>query len=348
MGHEVHIAHLETADVPPELLASGVTLHALPCRGHHDPMLLLRLLRIIRRVRPDVVQTWILQMDVFGGLAATLSGVPWVLREPASALAWAPNLKTRLRHAVAGTAAAVVANSAGGLRYWAQHPRPVRRVQIANAVPIHAIAAAECARPRDFDLPEDAPVVMFAGRLDEGKNVSVLVKALARVADRRPVVGVIFGRGAERPALEKLIADSGRGDRIFLRDPLPSIFGALKAASLFVTVSRHEGRPNVVLEAMAAGCPLVVSDIPGHREILDESSAAIVSDYDDPEAVADAIADLLANRELAASQAKAAQERVACFDLDQVASAYLDLYRDIVAADPRPAILAGEAARRPE
>src|SRR6185436_12110902 len=92
--------------------------HRIEGLGNHDPRLLVRLVRLLRRARPDVVQTWLTQMDVLGGLAARLVGRPWILSERASALAYPPGLKIRLRERIGRTADAIVSNSAGGDRYW--------------------------------------------------------------------------------------------------------------------------------------------------------------------------------------------------------------------------------------
>src|ERR1039458_5533545 len=58
-----------------------VTFHELPIYGNHDPLLLLRLVKLIRRVKPDLIQTWLLQMDVLGVLAALITGTPFVMTE---------------------------------------------------------------------------------------------------------------------------------------------------------------------------------------------------------------------------------------------------------------------------
>ena len=91
------MGYLAGTPVPDELAESGVHLHPIAHSGNYDPMLFLRLVRLIWRLRPDIVQTWLLQMDILGGLAASLTRTPWLLREPVSGLFWTGGLKTRLR-----------------------------------------------------------------------------------------------------------------------------------------------------------------------------------------------------------------------------------------------------------
>src|SRR5271156_81289 len=80
-GGDVHIAHL----IPPAdrewIQSSAATLHPLRGNHNHDPRLLWQLLRIVRQVKPDLIQTWLPQMDVLGGLAAILSRTPFLITE---------------------------------------------------------------------------------------------------------------------------------------------------------------------------------------------------------------------------------------------------------------------------
>ena len=91
MGHDVHLAYSKEGPDKPEL--PGVVLHQLKLRSNYDPYLLLQLVRLIRRIKPDIIHTWILQMDILGGIAARLNRIPWIFREPNSALAYSMTWK---------------------------------------------------------------------------------------------------------------------------------------------------------------------------------------------------------------------------------------------------------------
>src|SRR5574341_240497 len=115
----VHVALLHDGPNLDRLKASGAQIHRLSGWNNYDPRLLWQLIRLIRQIKPDVVQTWINQMDVLGGTAARLTRVPWVLSERSSARNYPPNLRNRLRAAWGRGAQAVVSNSVGGDAYWA-------------------------------------------------------------------------------------------------------------------------------------------------------------------------------------------------------------------------------------
>jgi glycosyltransferase involved in cell wall biosynthesis len=119
MGHEVHIAYSKEGPNKPEL--PGILLHQLKSRSNYDPYLLWQLVRIIRRIKPDIIHTWILQMDILGGIAARLNRIPWIFREPSSAMGYPPTWKNRLRVRVGSGATAIVSNSFGGYEYWKSH-----------------------------------------------------------------------------------------------------------------------------------------------------------------------------------------------------------------------------------
>jgi glycosyltransferase involved in cell wall biosynthesis len=329
-GHEVHIAYLTGGPAPTGLELAGVRLHPLAHKGTHDPLLVARLIRLVRRLRPDLVQTWLLQMDVLAGLAAFATHTPWVLREAISGAFWTKSVKSQLRRWVAMTADAVVSNSTGGDAYWQSQKPHHRRFVIGNAVAIEAVRAASPMSPTELGLSPDRPIIVSAGRLDEQKNLDVLIRALARVVAERPAYAVIFGEGPLRAPLEALIDRIGANGRILMPGFSTRLWSALKCAQVFVSISRYEGRPNVVLEAMACGLPLVVSDIPAHREILDAETALLVGHYEDPQAVADAVIAALSDRNSAAQRSERALARVLDAGVPRMAEAYERVYTTIL------------------
>ncbi|MGH7551863.1 MAG: glycosyltransferase, partial [Longimicrobiales bacterium] len=99
--------------------------------------------------------------------------------------------------------------------------------------------------------------------------------------------------------------------------------------SVLVSISRFEGLPNAVIEGMACSCPLVVSDIPAHRELLDEDSAVFVS-TDDPVEVADAIRNVLATPEAARERARRARSRAQLYSVAAAVDGFEHVYRTVL------------------
>lgn len=331
MGHEVHIAHTAPiAGTPP----AGVILHRLKCSSNYDPVLLPRLLRLVVTVRPDIIHSWILLMDILCGVTARLTGIPWVLREPSSSMAYPPMFKNRLRVLMARGASCIVSNSTGGDEYWAGKLSHVRRRIILNGLQVECGCDDNEEEMRDY-LVGTLPLIVYAGRLTSdvsgSKNLIQLLDALAIVCKTRRVRGVLCGDGPQRQELERYVADLGLEGTVSFSGHLPScsLMKLLSVASLFVSLSAYEGCPNTVMEAMQCGCPLLVSDIPAHRELLDSDSAVFV-DPDDLEQVAEMIKSLLDDRNGALERADRARIRSQGWTVTRMASAYDSLYREII------------------
>ena len=129
--------------------------------------------------------------------------------------------------------------------------------------------------------------------------------------------------------IQRAVSNAGLGERVSVAGYREDLWSWMKAASAFVSLSRFEGCPNTVLEAMACGCPLVVSDIPAHRELLDESSALLVN-ATDPDAIAAALTSTLTDRDAARRRAEVAAVRVESFSIERVAAAYEALYQRLL------------------
>lgn len=323
-GHEVHVASSRGGVNLARMKAAGVEWHDLGGAGHRDPVIFYRLLRLLRRLRPDVVQTILTPADIMGGAAALLTRTRWVLRESSSAPLYASGLRHRTRLALARMADAVVSNSAGGDAYWRSTKAAPPLYVIPNAVPFDEIAAGAADAPgAGLGLAPDVKVVLYAGRMDEGKNVEGVLAALARLAPEAPFVAVMCGDGPSRPRLERMARELGLADRVVFKGYVDNLWELMRRADAFVSLSRFEGCPNVVLEAMACGCPVVVSDIPAHRELLDERSARFAGPDDAARAAAQLKATLLSGDGGRAGEARA---RVAGRPVGATARMYEQLY----------------------
>ncbi|HEX8255653.1 MAG TPA: glycosyltransferase [Thermoanaerobaculia bacterium] len=316
-GHEITIALLREGPMR-SLIGPGVNVEHIGGWSNYDPRIITGIRGLLRRLKPDVVQSWLPQMDVLVGAATRMQPVPWLLNERSSRLKYQGGLlQYRMRAALGRRADAIVSNSNEGLRYWDEvgATRPLRRL-IPNIVPTPSLAPAEKAA---------RPLIAYVGRLTEGKNVPVLVDALALV----PEADAIFcGSGPLDASLRAQVAARGLSDRVTFAGFVEDVPPILARADVLVLLSDFEGQPNAVLEAMICGCPVVVSDIPAHRELLDDDCAIFV-DGRDPNGVAQALAATLSDAAKAQARAARARERSADFEADRVAAAYEQLYAEL-------------------
>ena len=329
-GWDVHVALVAGGPNLARLQTSGAIIHSLTSLTSYDPRLAWQLARIVRNVKPHIVQVWLLQMDVIAGAVSTVLGIPWILSERASVLAYPPTWKNRLRIAMARRAAAIVSNSSGGDDYWKERAgATVHRVIIPNAVPVDEIDRASADIPVGLAVESDQTMVVSIGRFSPEKNMDRLFDALTDIVQRPRTVGILCGDGPLRPAICQRIAEEGLSDRIFAPGYIAEIWPLLRRADVVVAVAIFEGHPNAVLEAMAAGSPLVVSDIPAHREILDATSALWVDPHD-AGAIAAAVRTVLDDPRAAERRAAAARSQALRWSMAAVAAEYDKLYRFVL------------------
>jgi glycosyltransferase involved in cell wall biosynthesis len=269
----------------------------------------------------DFVQTWLPYMDILGGAAATILGIPWILSERSAEQAYPPSFLQRLRVLIGKRAKVIIANSAGGRDYWiGMGVDPAKVDVISNIVPLDLIDAA----PPMSRAKTDEALIVSVSLLRGEKNLPLLLDALAIVMGRRRARAVLCGDGPLLPAVEKRVADLGIADRLDLVGFVPNVWSWLKAADAMVSVSAFEGQPNAVLEGMACGVPLVVSDIAAHRAILDETSARFVGT--EPQEIADAIdAAITAGRPTECT--RRARARAVELSTDNIVQRYEEIYR---------------------
>lgn len=334
LGVDTHVAVVSRGPNWSRLTATGAAVHQIRARSAHDPLLFPRLFNTIRSVDPDVVQVWLRQMDILGGLAALMLRKPLVVTERASRAAYPPSVKHVVRLRIGGFASAVVANSEEGERYWrGRINRHGRSCIISNAVPTSEIALTP---PVPNVVADGRRLVLFAGRMEPQKNIDILLPALLLALEGDDFDIMFCGEGSLKPRIAEWIDQNALGDRATILGYTPMLWGLMKRASALVCPALFEGTPNVVLEAMACGCPLVVSDISEHREILDES-AALFACPTSPAALASAIRTVLADPGGARLRANAAFARLERFDPPAIARQYLELYRSIL-GEPRVAV----------
>jgi glycosyltransferase involved in cell wall biosynthesis len=338
-GWDVHVGFFVDGPNRERMEPAGVVAHRLPSRvsdaarwevgGTRDPLSPWRIYRLIRSLQPAIVQTWIPAMDLVGGGAALAAGVPWILSERSDPTMFPQLPKIRARAWLARRAAAVVSNSPGGDRYWkGQLGSRVPRHVVPNGVPIDEIRGTPPADLASLGVPADSPLVVYVGRLQRGKNIDILLSALQAVVREGGAVCVLCGQGPMEEEVERSIEARGLRSRVFRVGFVPDVWRWLRRADAFVSVSNYEGMPNSVMEAMAAGAPLVLSDIPAHRGVADEECARFVSGTD-AAAVTAALLDCLRARGPARERVRRAAERAEAWSVAAMARSYADIYRAI-------------------
>src|SRR5699024_364664 len=134
------------------------------------------------------------------------------------------------------------------------------------------------------------PVILAIGRLTYQKGFDILIEAFRKISKKYSMKLIILGEGEQRQELELLINKYALGDRISLQGFVDNPYRYMKRAAIFVLPSRWEGFPNVLVEAMACGVPVVATTCPGGSiEILENGKWGELVEPGDSDALVDAI-----------------------------------------------------------
>ena len=211
----------------------------------------------------------------------------------------------------------------------------------------NGIASPSCSPPdadgrraveNEFGVKEGAPIVAAIGRLTEAKGFRHLISAVARLrlsVGSAPVL-LLFGEGPLRRDLERQVRDEGVADVVKLVGYRNNIQQLLPLFDVVVFSSIWEGLPVALLEAMAAGCCIVGTRIPGIQQAVRDDQEALLARAGSVEELAGGLEKAITNPELRRRLGEAARERfVARFTAGRMVEQYHALYRDIVKSDSR-------------
>ena len=318
----------------PRITAAGARVMPLGLRSPIGlPATVARLAVLIRRLRPDVIQSWLYHADLVATLAraAALWRAPlaWSLRCTDMDLARsapATRLVVRALARLSAVPSVVMSNSEAGLAWHRRLGyRPRRTVVIPNGFETDRFRPDPLARPRLLALarwPQDAVIVGLVARVHPMKDHAGFLAALARTPPA--LHAVLVGRGTEAVAVPRALA--GRVVALGAREDVAALTAGFDIACL---ASRFgEGFPNVLGEAMACAVPCVTTDVGDAAAIV--GAAGIVVPPGDPGALAAALARLAADPERRRALGAAARARVlAEYPLPAVAARYAALWRGL-------------------
>jgi glycosyltransferase involved in cell wall biosynthesis len=340
-----------------ELRALGADVHFLPAADGtvFSWRTAQALLRLLRAQRPDVLHTFLFQMNAYGSLAGRLLGIPVVTSIRSKHYELARKHRLLAWQLMARLSDRVTANSADLRDTFCRHARvPRHRVTvIPNGVDAQRFGGAQrrAAIRQQLDIPPTAPVIGAVGRTHPVKGHRFLVEAMARIAPRWPQARLLLVGDKVEPeftALARIVSARGLGERVIFTGARDDVADLLGAMDVFALPSLSEGMSNALLEAMAAGLPVVATAVGGNPEVLAHGELGVLVPPGAPGELADAIAGILRDYSVARALGERARAYVAqWYDWRQMANRYSLLYDEVCRRHAAPEERTRNRARLP-
>jgi glycosyltransferase involved in cell wall biosynthesis len=311
--HELELVFFEPGPWADELQRAGLQVHVIPSgrlrQAHRWLATVLRLARLLRARRPDLILNWSAKTQLYGAPAALLAGMPgrviwWQHAFPRRG--WLDGSATLLPAAAIGCTSYAAARAQARLL-------PARRTfVVAAGSPVPA--ADEGRAP--VELPDGVPTVGLVGRLQPWKGQDRLLRAQAILRERGNrihtliVGGDSYGLSPQYAAsLQPLVRELGLGGDVTMTGETPDAGPYIARMDILVNASDREPFGIVILEGMARGAAVVAVNSGGPPEFIDDHVTGVLARSGEPEALADAIEPLLHSSALRERIAQAGRRR---------------------------------------
>jgi glycosyltransferase involved in cell wall biosynthesis len=308
-------------------------------QGHRMLPPLFRLRAQLKRRKVAVVHSYLFHANFLGTLAARAAGVPVALVSKRS-LDTYPSRWERTVCRIANRLAdrvMVNAEAVGRNVVTAEGAARDRVTVLPNGIDVARVDAAVARRETPPLTSGRGPVIGTIGRLSEKKGQADLLEAAARVFEHVPTARLcLVGDGPLRATLETRAAELGIRDRVDFTGSIPDGVRKLADFDVFVLPSHMEGMSNGLLEAHAAGVPVVATDVGGNAEVTRDGETGLVVPSRDPLALADAILRLIKDPGRARAMAAAGRKRIDSeFTVQRMVTRMEHLYGGLLEAKER-------------
>ena len=327
-------------ELVPIFRQAGISVHLLRSRSRFDPLALRRLVRLLRDGHFDILHSHLFRADIYAGLAVARLGErrPLLVSTRHNDDRFFLNPFVGLVHyGVSARQDLIIAISDHIARFTVsrgvRHPERVRRVYHGLEPPVTKALEREGQHIRqELGISPDEFLVGNVGRLALQKGQRHLIAAMPLLLERVPRAhAIIAGGGDLEDYLRELASEIGVAERIHVLGPRKDVPALMHAIDVFVMPSIWEGFGLVLLEAMAAGRPIVASRVATIPEVVVDGETGLLVPAGDPLALASALADLAEQPARAARMGEAGRERLRRqFSVEKMVGDTELLYRELL------------------
>ncbi len=314
----------------------GIKISAMNKRPKFDPLLIPRMVKFIKKERIDLIHTHLFTANLWGRIAAWLSGVPVIATEHNQDV-WKKPFHFFLDRVLFGATRKVIFVSKMVEQFYQSHLSAVdgKACVIYNGIDTGKFSGANQAAlnlKKEFGFNDGAKVLGMVGRLVPQKGHVYFLDALSMLrAKGHKVCGLIAGDGPMRDELHTYAYDHGLGNFVAFSGFRSDMENVYRAMDVFVLASQYEGFPLVVLEAMAANVPIVATPVGGVVECLRDNENSLLVPFAESKQLAEALEKLLVNESLRIGLAETALREVQTrFSVEEMARQTEKVYEEVL------------------
>jgi sugar transferase (PEP-CTERM/EpsH1 system associated) len=293
-----------------------------------------RLVRLLTHRKPDIVHTHNLVAHTHAAPAAKLLGIPIVHTKHGRQVTSFRRLPV-LRRLLYGLSdrTAVVSRDTGESLSSKVRIDPAKTVVVYNGIDVGRYTGVDRLRARSaLGLDAEATVFGTVSRLDRVKDHPTMLRAFTKTTHNRDEgIMLIVGDGPERERIERLVSELGIGERVLMPGFSHDVPSMLACMDMYLQPSTEEGLSLTILEAAAAGLPVVSTKVGGTPEIITDGESGVLIDPGDVEALAATMERFFNDRDPFDEMAARGRKRIeSLFSLEGMTARYEDIYRDVL------------------
>ncbi len=312
----------------------GFRVYALGLNKYNFVPSFARLLYIFKKEKPCIIHSYLFHADIFGRIAAKLINIPILISSLRSVELGGRLRGTLLKMTDFCVEAVTTVSEEVARVHIAKGTAKKEKVRVIhNGVELKGYRRdGSFSLKRKMGIEDGAFALLTVGRLEEVKGHIFLIKALELLRKRGYIFkALIVGRKDYKDKLQKEIVDRSLEDKVILTGERKDVHELLAIADAFVLPSLWEGLPNVLLEAMAAGLPVVATRVGGIPELITDNETGLLVEAKDNDALAEAIERMIKEPGLRERLGHNAGDYVRKnFDIKRTVSETEELYRELL------------------
>jgi glycosyltransferase involved in cell wall biosynthesis len=332
---EVHVCALSRGGpLEEDLRAASIPVTVLGKRWKYDPIAWWQLRQHISALQPDLVQTWMFTANAYGRTAARSAGVKHIVASERCVDSWKSWHHLAIDRRLARYTDAILVNSQGVEAFYREHGIPSQKLRvIENGIgPPPASDVTHDQLCDELGIPRGSHLIGAVGRLWHQKRVKDLIWAADLLKVIRPDAHLlILGDGPQRENLERFRDACLIEDKVHFLGQRNDVMRMMPHFALLWLASSYEGLPNVVMEAMASGVPVIATDIPGTRDLVTPGESGFLVPIGDRAGLARFAHKILENPALRQRLGEAGRQRIlADFSIESMIAKHVALYRELL------------------